>query len=77
MKGAGVCSLNREVHYIMWSLNRVSGVLRFQLLFESRHLSLGISIVFSLELFSFSILDTIQEYSRISKTEFLFHFSMN
>ena len=26
MKGAGVCSLNREVHYIMWSLNRVSGV---------------------------------------------------
>ena len=27
MKGAGFCSLNREVHYIMWSLNRVSGVL--------------------------------------------------
>ena len=44
---------------------------------ENRHLSLGISIVFSLELFSFSILDTIQEYSRIFKTEFLFHFSMN
>ena len=27
MKGAGFCSLNREVHYIMCSLNRVSGVL--------------------------------------------------
>jgi len=27
MKGAGFCSLNREVHYIVWSLNRVLGVL--------------------------------------------------
>ena len=26
MKGAGFCSLNREVHYIVWSLNRVLGV---------------------------------------------------
>ena len=26
MKGAGFCSLNREVHYIVWSLNWVSGV---------------------------------------------------
>ena len=26
MKGAGVCSLNHEVHYIVWSLNRVLGV---------------------------------------------------
>ena len=26
MKGAGFCSLNCEVHYIEWSLNRVLGV---------------------------------------------------
>ena len=31
MKGAGVCSLNREVHYIVWSLNRVSGVPKYEL----------------------------------------------
>ena len=26
MKGAGFCSLNREVHQIVWSLNQVLGV---------------------------------------------------
>ena len=34
MKGAGVCSLNREVHYIVWSLNRVLGVIVLQHLYN-------------------------------------------
>ena len=43
----------------------------------TRDLSIGISIIFSLIFFIFSILDTIQYYSIQFKTEFLFHFSMN
>ena len=42
-----------------------------------RDLIIGISIIFSLVFFIFSILDTIQYYSIQFKTEFLFHFSMN
>ena len=33
MKGAGFCSLNREVHYIVWSLNRVLGVYCISIIF--------------------------------------------
>ena len=42
-----------------------------------RDLSIGISIIFSLVFFIFSILDNIQYYSIQFKTEFLFHFLMN
>ena len=47
------------------------------ILLYSRDLSIGISIIFSLVFFIFSILNNIQYYSIQFKTEFLFHFSMN
>ena len=43
MKGAGFCSLNREVHYIMCSLNRVSGVLG-RTYHDGTYLGLGTTI---------------------------------
>ena len=47
MKGAGVCSLNREVHYIMWSLNRVSGVYKIMQFVYFKTTKLNIKIITS------------------------------